>query len=139
MFFSKFLLTFTGLIFFSYGLLCAVAPQLPAEYIGYQYGIGGSTVEIVAMYGGLEMGLGIIYLIAAFNDELRYHGLWVTLITLGSLGFTRLFGLIIHGVDDYNMAALFFELTTTGLCITALLLEQAKKSPRKEYTTSNQA
>jgi hypothetical protein len=136
MLFSKIILAVSGFIFFGYGLLCTVAPQLPAEYIGYQYGVGGSTVEIMAMYGGLEMGLGIIYLIAAFSDKLRHNGLWVALITFGGLGFTRLFGLMIHGVDDYNMAALFYELATTGLCITALLLEQAKQSPQAGLSAS---
>ncbi|ROR97949.1 uncharacterized protein DUF4345 [Sinobacterium caligoides] len=126
MLFSKILLIISGLIFAVYGLLCAISPQLPAQYIGYQPGIGGSTVEIIAMYGGLQLGLGILYFVCALKQRWVIPGLWLILATIGSLGISRLLGGIMHGLDDYNMGALLYELSTTGLCLSALVLERAK-------------
>ncbi len=126
MLFSKLLLLITGIVFLGYGLLCAIAPAYPAEFIGYHLDFGGTTVEVVAMYGGLQIGLGITYIVAAAKSDFTVQGLKLLLIILGSVAIGRFFGLIVHGVDGYNIAALFYELTTIGLAISALVLERAK-------------
>lgn len=120
--FGKIILLLTGGIFAAYGIACIIDPSLPAEYMGVELGAAGGTVEFMAMYGGLQTAMGLLFLYTGLHAERNLAGLKVMALLLGGLGLTRLCGLILHGQDSYNMGAVVYEITSMVLALVALKL-----------------
>ena len=78
---SRMILGVSALILMTYGLLCLVSPELPAEYSGLKISNGDAFAEIGAMYGGLQTGLGLFFLLGTAKREA------VTAYTYGALGY----------------------------------------------------
>jgi hypothetical protein len=117
--FTKLLLLVSGAIFGLYGLACAFDPALPAGYMGVELGQAG-TVEFMAMYGGLQTAMGLIFLYCGLRADRYRTGAICLLLLLGGLGLTRLTGLLVHGTDYYNIGAVCYELTTAALAAIAV-------------------
>ncbi len=64
MIFPRFSLGVTGLLFVGLGLAFLLDPQRMADVIGMRADRPRHVVELRAMYGGFELGLGIFFLIA---------------------------------------------------------------------------
>ena len=71
-------------------------------------GVSGLT-EVVAMYGGLQLGIGVLFLFAGLRAERVRGGLAVMVVLIGSLALARTFGLLVHGNSPYNLAVLVYE------------------------------
>jgi hypothetical protein len=124
MLFSRFVVIATGLIFGSYGIGCVIDPALPAEYMGVALGDAGGKVEFMAMYGGLQAGLGGLLIYLGCKAEQVDQGLKLIIVIIGSLATVRIAGLVVHGTDDYNFGAACYEATTTILALVALKLKK---------------
>ncbi len=117
---ARIVLGFTGVAFAGYGLACLLSPSLPADYAGFElHGPSGAT-EIAAMYGGLQLAVGILCLRAAANPANVMLGLTVVVTLVGGLAVGRAFGLMMYGPSDYNLAALAYEVLTAVLCVVAI-------------------
>jgi hypothetical protein len=135
MVFSRILLAFTGLMFAVYGLVCLVNPGLPAGYAGMELpGISAST-EVVAMYGGLQTGLGLLFITWAWRPHLVVPALTVLLFSVGGLALARVTGLVRSGVDPYNLGAVGYEATTAILAAVALRLERGYQAELAETSS----
>ena len=119
---SRMILGVSALILMTYGLLCLVSPELPAEYSGLKISNGDAFAEIGAMYGGLQTGLGLFFLLGAAKREFCRAALVVLILAIGSLALGRLLSLLItdQAVTAYTYGALGYELVTTCLAIIAL-------------------
>ncbi|MFP6641526.1 MAG: DUF4345 family protein [Myxococcota bacterium] len=122
MMFGRILLFLVGIAFAPYGLMCLMDPQAVAEYTGMQLPNASALVEVVAMYGGLQFGLGALFIFWALRVEHLRTGLFVLVVTLGCLALGRAVGLLVHGTSVYNLAALAFESLSSVLGIVALRL-----------------
>ena len=122
--FSKILLGFTGIVFAGYGVWCAVDPGVVAGYSGLSYPTRSAVVEARAMYGGVQLGFGAFLLYGAMRSSARVHTLVATLLVVGGLASCRAIGLALAGPDDYNVAAVLYETTTTLLFAVAWAREQ---------------
>ena len=109
MFFARILLLVNGATFALYGLACALSPTLVADYAGMVLPGASALTEVVAMYGGLQAGVGILFLYAGLSPERTRGGLAVMVILIGSLALARTFGLLMHGTSAYNLGALAYE------------------------------
>ena len=110
-------------ILMTYGLLCLVSPELPAKYSGLGISNGDAFAEIGAMYGGLQTGLGLFFLLAVMKSEFYRPALVVLIFTIGSLALGRLLSLLItdQSVTAYTYGALGYELATACLAVIGLL------------------
>ncbi len=106
--------------FVGYGLACLASPGLPAGYAGFELGTVSGTVEVVAMYGGLQVGFGVLLALGARSERMRDTALWAVAIVVGSLFLGRAFGLLVHGPSAYNLGAAAYEATAAALAIFAL-------------------
>ncbi len=106
--------------FIFYGLACLASPGLPAGYAGFELGNASGTVEIVAMYGGLQIGFGVLLVLGARNERMQSTALWAVALIVGSLFLGRVFGLWMHGASSYNLGAAAYEATASALAIFAL-------------------
>lgn len=62
-------------IYIIFGIWCAVAPYWTAEAVGFSLLGNQGFAEYVAVYGGLEFGVGIFFLLSALNPSLTRAGI----------------------------------------------------------------
>lgn len=124
MWFSRLILTISGLAFGAYGAYCTVNPYFAAEQIGYAMSNNSEVVEVMAMYGGLQIALGVIFLFCAVRQQWIISGLACVAICTLCLSSTRALGISLHGADGYNLGALAYEASSAVLATIAWLLER---------------
>lgn len=113
-------LWFNGLVFLGYGLACLWMPALPAGYAGLGLETPSGTVEVVAMYGGLQAGFGLLLILGARDASRRDGVLLAVACVVGGLALARLFGMAVHGPSAYNLGAVAYEITTALLALVAM-------------------
>ena len=120
---GRMILGVSAFILIGYGLLCLASPELPAEYSGLRISNGDAFAEVGAMYGGLQTGLGLFFLLAVVKSAFFRPGLVVLIFAIGSLALGRLVSLLISEqvVTAYTYGALGYELVTACLAVIALL------------------
>jgi len=64
---GKTILGVSALILISYGAVCLISPATPAAFAGLIISNGDAFAEVGAMYGGLQTGLGLFFLLAFFE------------------------------------------------------------------------
>ncbi len=103
-------LTLSSLVWFPYGLWCLARPQILAEFAGVTATTPTATAEIMAMYGGLQMGIGILAALAVAKPAER-RGVVLTLgVLTAGLGITRLLAVLLGaGLSSYTTGALVVE------------------------------
>lgn len=109
-----------GLVFVGYGLACLWMPSLPAGYAGLELATSSGTVEVVAMYGGLQAGFGVLLIVGARDASRRGAILLALACVVGGLASARLIGMAVHGPSDYNLGAFSYETLTALLALAAL-------------------
>lgn len=116
-------LIFVALVFIGYGLACIADPVLPARLAGLTISNGDAYAEMSAMYGGLQSGVGLFCLLAAFQRKLESPTLLLLVLGIGLLAAAR--GLGALRSDDllttYTWGALAFETFVTGVSATLFL------------------
>lgn len=115
---------FTALIFAALGVACAVAPERMAAAVGLVAATGTARAEVMAMYGGLELGIGA-FLLQCMRRDLDLALQFVAL-SLGGLGGLRLVGMLVHGGDWALLG--FFLLSELGGAALALVLLRMRKA-----------
>lgn len=81
----------TGIIYISLGLWCAVLPQSTAAAVGFKLQPGQGQSEFFTVYGGLEVGIGLMLLIPILGKgNMRTVLLACVLLHAGLVGFRTL-------------------------------------------------
>lgn len=117
---GRILLVAVGLAFTPYGFLCLLSPESVADYTGMTLPNASAKTEVVGMYGGLQIGLGLFFFYLASRKKTVATGLTILIVILGSLALGRAYGLIAYGFSTYNLMALIFEGVSTSLAFVAL-------------------
>ena len=131
---ARILLGLSGLLFAGYGFACLIWPGLPAGYAGIELPGASGATEIVAMYGGLQLAMGILFLRAALDPAYVMLGLIVLVTLVGGLALGRTFGLMVHGPSEYNIGAVVYEASTTilGIVSIRLIARSAEAAPASQ-------
>jgi hypothetical protein len=117
---ARILLFGNGAVFLLYGLACVFSPNRVAEYSAMELSNASALTEVVAMYGGLQAGIGVLFLYNGFRPARVPAGLSVMVLLLGSLALGRTFGLLIYGMSQYNILALVYESLSALLAFVAM-------------------
>jgi len=117
---ARAVLGLTGLMFAGYGLVSIFFPTIPAGYIGLGSMNASTANEVVAMYGGLQAAMGVLFLYSAVRVEHQRTGLRLLVLLIGGLASARVLGLLAHGPTAYNLGAVGYEIATVVLGIVAL-------------------
>jgi len=121
MLFPRILLTVTGLVFFVHGLVCFIHPATIGLESGLAMPTPSSVIEVRAEYGGLPIALGLFFLAAALQKIEVRTGLIVMLTATAGYATSRILAVAIMGqLDQYNTAAILYEVTTALLSLWAL-------------------
>lgn len=113
------------LVWVPYGVYCFFAPGFLAEAAGVASLSPTGTTELRAMYGGLQIAIGVLCALGLFRagwQEKALHALGI--LTLG-LGSARLIGAALDGAfSQYTIGALVFEFGLAGIALLLANREQ---------------
>jgi len=116
-----------GLFSVPYGIYCFVRPGFLEMFAGVAAVSTTGTVELRAMYGGLQTGFGALALLGAFRPTFAPTALLATAFLCAGLGLFRLMGALAAGeVSSYTAQGLIFEF---GASVAAAALWRRWPSP----------
>ena len=97
-----------GILYLLSGLWCALNPQVASDFLGYMLTNVGLS-EFFAVYGGLQVGLGVAMLIASIKTEyIEASLLFASITSLGLLVF-RLIALVRFDASEGIVAMVILE------------------------------
>jgi hypothetical protein len=94
-----------------YGLYLLFSPASLESIAGVAAVHGAATTELRAMYGGLQVAIGLLYVGALLREHFVVPVLPVTVVLCGGLLGGRVIGVLsdVGSLDAYNAGALSFE------------------------------
>jgi hypothetical protein len=132
-----------SLVWIPWGIICLFTPEAWSGQV-----IPGMTVfdlshavartEVRAMYGGLQIAIGLLALIAIFKPRHRETALLFYVMALSGLALSRVYGLVMEGsteiirfgftvtADNYNQVGLGMYEFPNFLFAWALFLTKSK-------------
>ena len=124
---SRAFLVVSALLWFPYGVYCFFAPAALQEIAGVGFSTPTGAIEIGAMYGGLQIGIGILCMLGALRGDWRTSAVQALFVLVAGLMIARMAGVITFGaVSTYTVAALVFEVVT--VVVAAALLARGEVS-----------
>lgn len=118
---DRVVLGISTLIWLPYGLYCFVEPGMLADAAGVSAVSATGQVELQAMYGGLQAGIGALMLVAFRRPLLRVPAYVALAFLCGGLGGARLVAAFAAGdASAYTLGALVFEWGSVGVALWRL-------------------
>jgi len=122
----KAVLILSGLVFLGFGIAFLADPEGLAKMAGLRFAQPRASAEIRAMYGGLQVGLGLFFLVASHRTRWIRAALAVQALTLFGLAGGRLIGMIhLPGFD--GLMTLFFTIEVLGGIVGLITFRHAKE------------
>lgn len=113
---ARILLGLSALVWFGYGAFCFMQPGFLAGAAGVGASSATGTVELRAMYGGLQMAIGVLAAMGLMRRRFERTALLVIGVLCAGLGSARLIAAIsVSDVSAYTGSAVGFELATAAL------------------------
>jgi hypothetical protein len=115
---SQIFLGVTGLAFAGYGVMCLLVPGTLAE--AAQFGLSSeiAVAEVRAMYGGLQLAVGVLALLGAVRPALEKTALVSLCFVFAGLAGGRLFAIVLASDPGaYNYAAFGYEAVSVLIAI----------------------
>ena len=106
---AKISLFVVGLLYGIFGIMFFLAPVKFAPSLGYTELTASSTIEIMAIYGGLELAIAIAVFAGLAKGDAKAAA-FVCLISLLGFAGGRIIGLGIHGLQGNHLSFLILEL-----------------------------
>ena len=108
-----------------FALWCTLFPQRTAAGIGFQFASPSARSEYITVYGGLEAGMAVFFLLGAIRPELRPAVLLFSVCLYSGLVLFRL-GTILTIADLSRIVYILFALEATlGAAAWALWIRRA--------------
>ena len=122
---GKLAIGMTAAAFAGFGTALLVKPDILRK-VGIKPTDANARTEIRAMYGGLEIGFGVFFALAATKPEWRRPALAAIVCSIGALGATRIASAAAEGADPvmYGLAAP--EITAATLAAVTLATKKAR-------------
>ena len=93
------LLTLTGLLYVGLGLWCSLAPADTSARVGLQRVGAAGQSEFLVVYGGLEVGLGLLFLRPLWRPAALDATLWACVAIHGCLVLFRTVSFGLYGAE----------------------------------------
>jgi len=119
---ARLFLFLCGIVWLPYGIYCLAQPGSLAAAAGIVSTSHTGTIELRAMYGGLQAAVGALCLLAVVRESLVRPALVCLAFLCGGLALARLFGAAMEREwSTYTALGLSFELPTASLSVGFLL------------------
>ncbi len=86
---AKAFLAFVGILYLALALWCAADPQTTSNKIGFELHPGSGQSEFVTVYGGLEVGMFLVFIMPLFWAQSQRFALMACLLIHASLVLFR--------------------------------------------------
>jgi len=114
-------LALSALVWLPYGLYCFLRPEFLAEAAGIVASSTTANTELRAMYGGLQMGIGLLAAAAILAPSLCRPALVTVAFLCTGLATTRAVGVVLDGgLTGYTAAGLAFEILSASIAVVLL-------------------
>lgn len=125
------ILVLTALSFIGFGVKWLVNPVSMAAPLGITLNNGDATSDARAVYGGMELGLGLFLLYSCAAKARRSQGLAAAALTLGGLGVTRAIGIAVAvgGVGPGTYQLLVTDFLGIALTSAAFFVSRSRSAP----------
>jgi len=114
---SKLFLAIVGLAYVSLAVWCAVRPQQTAGAVGFELKPGNGQSEYLVIYGGLQLALGLVFLLPLVREGALPVVLLACLIVHASLVLFRTLSFTLYGgipATTYVLAAVEWAILLTA-------------------------
>ncbi len=126
---ARVFLALSGLIWLPYGIYLFFEPGYLAEAAGIAATTATGQIELRAMYGGLQAGIGALAFAGALRPAWMRPVLFAGCFLFGGLAFSRSLAAIATGeVSSYTAFGLCFEWISTALAIWLVRAQPALQS-----------
>ncbi len=112
-----------AVLYLVFAAWCSLAPDTTSAALGLGLRTPGGRSEYVTVYGGLEAGIAVFWLIAALRRDLRTAGVLLAVCFYGAIIAWRTATLVLIpgiGVTTYAFAAFEWLLGLWGLAVWRL-------------------
>ena len=82
---AKTFLIVNGVLYIALAAWCTLLPMKTSSAIGFGLPNNSAKSEYLVVYGGLELAMGLFFLLCAFKVNMLEAGLWFSLLTYGCL------------------------------------------------------
>ena len=118
------------LLFIPYGLYCLVSPEMLSGAAGVQATTTTGTIELQAMYGGLQVAVGVLCLMGLLRKAYEPVALTTLLFIFAGLAVVRVSLALMHGdFSAYTVFAMSYETLCLLFLGWWLLLRQEEAIP----------
>lgn len=93
---AKIFLILVSVLYFGLAIWCCVRPDLTSAKVGFDLVNDSGRSEFMTVYGGLEFGIAVIFLLTALRPEAIGWGLLACTIIHGSLVLFRSISFLIY-------------------------------------------
>jgi uncharacterized protein DUF4345 len=116
----------TALIWLPYGIFCFFRPGFLSEVAGVAAATTTGTIELRAMYGGLQAGIGAFALAVALQPARIRSALFASCFLFAGLAVARLLAALSVGeFSPYTMQGLGLEWGSTAIALWLLRRQPA--------------
>jgi hypothetical protein len=123
---ARVFLAVSALVWLPYGIFCFFQPGYLAEAAGVAASSATGTIELRAMYGGLQAAIGALALYAALRPAWVHHALVALAFLTAGLFLSRFAGAVAAGeLSGYTAFGLAFESTSAILAMWLVSRESA--------------
>lgn len=120
----KFWLGFNAITYLMLGILFIFQFEMITGNLGIFPQDGSAAIELITVYGGLELGFGILFLTALFVGKYRLFALQILTFSYLSFAVGRMAGIIGYEVTDpVTYYLLVFEVL--GIAVSSVLLRRS--------------
>ncbi len=100
---AKIFLTVVALIYMALAVWCTVDPNTTSEKIGFRLQPGSGQSEFVTVYGGLEMGMALIFLLPlVWHESTRFALVGCLLMHASLVLFRSIAYFSFTGIDSFT-------------------------------------
>lgn len=120
---ERIFLAVVGAAYLILAVWCSVRPAQTSQSVGYSLTPGSGQSEFLVVYGGLELGLGIVFLIPLFHPETTWFALIACLIIHACLVLFRSTSLFLYSgiqTTTYVLAVVEWLIFLGSLAFTLL-------------------
>lgn len=73
---TRIVLAVVGVLYLYLGVWCTVSPAHTSKAVGFELVGGSGRSEFMTVYGGLEFGMGLLFLLPLLRPDLTAGSLW---------------------------------------------------------------
>ena len=122
---SKIILIIGAVIYFGFGFMFLIYPDMITTMDGIVLPDRPAANHIRAVYGGMEIGLGLLLIYLSFTKDGLKNGLIVLAFSIGVTALSRLYGIIFdQGGDMSNVMSFIVEFAFALMAIILFLAEK---------------